>query len=119
MERDTAALEAEISSLRAGMQEAATLERDLDGQIEQTRAAFFRQVSADQLDVRTRLAQVRERLNAAQDVLNRAVIHAPATGEVLNLRFATEGGVVRPGEPILENCSGRRRDDCICAHPAS
>ncbi|MED5550700.1 MAG: HlyD family type I secretion periplasmic adaptor subunit [Pseudomonadota bacterium] len=102
MERDTAALEAEISSLRAGMQEAATLERDLDGQIEQTRAAFFRQVSADQLDVRTRLAQVRERLNAAQDVLNRAVIHAPATGEVLNLRFATEGGVVRPGEPILE-----------------
>lgn len=102
MERDTAALEADISRLRASMQDAATLERDLDGQIEQARAEFLRQISADQLDVRTRLAQVRERLNAAQDVLNRSVIHAPASGEVLNLRFSTEGGVVRPGEPILE-----------------
>lgn len=102
MERDVAALQADIARLRTEAQEAATLERDLDGQIEQTRAAFLRQISADQLEARTRLAQAQERLNAAQDVLNRSVIHAPSAGEVLNLRFATEGGVVRPGEPILE-----------------
>ena len=102
LERDAAALEADISRLRTEAQAAATLERDLDGQIEQTRAAFARQVSVDQLDVRTRLEQAQERLSAAQDVVNRSVIHAPSAGEVLNLRFATEGGVVRPGEPIME-----------------
>lgn len=102
LEREVATLEAEIGRLRTEVQDAATLERDLDGQIEQTRAAFYRQISADQLDTRTRLGLAEERIDAAQDVLNRSVIHAPQSGEVLNLRFSTEGGVVRPGEPILE-----------------
>ena len=102
MERDVAALEADISRLRTEAQQAATLETDLEGQIAQTEASFTRQVSTDQLEVRTRLQQAEERLNAAQDVLNRSVISAPRAGEVLNLRFTTRGGVVRPGEPILE-----------------
>ncbi|WP_203293907.1 HlyD family type I secretion periplasmic adaptor subunit [Maricaulis parjimensis] len=102
LERDVAALEADIGRLRTEAQDAATLEQDLDGQIDQTRAAFLRALSADQLDVRTRLGQAEERLGAAQDVLNRSVIHAPQSGEVLNLNFTTRGGVVRPGEAILE-----------------
>ncbi|OLF81329.1 hypothetical protein AWH62_01260 [Maricaulis sp. W15] len=102
MERDVAALEADISRLRTEAQQAATLEQDLDGQIAQTEAAFNRQVSADQLEVRSQLEQARERLAAAQDVLNRSVVLAPQSGEVLNLRFSTRGGVVRPGEAILE-----------------
>ena len=102
MERDVAALEADISRLRTDAQQAATLEQDLDGQIAQTEAAFLRQISADQLEVRSQLEQAGERLSAAQDVLNRSVVIAPVAGEVLNSRFATRGGVVRPGEAILE-----------------
>lgn len=102
VERDVASLEAEISRLRTQAQDAATLEEDLTGQIAQAEAAFARQVSADLLDARTALQAVEERLEAAQDVLDRSVILAPQSGEVLNLRFATRGGVVRPGEPILE-----------------
>jgi len=102
MERDVAALEADISRLRTDAQQAATLEQDLDGQIAQTEAAFLRQISADQLEVRSQLEQAGERIAAAQDVLNRSVVVAPLSGEVLNLRFATRGGVVRPGEAILE-----------------
>jgi len=102
MERDVAALEADISRLRTDAQQASTLEQDLDGQIAQTEAAFLRQISADQLEVRSQLEQAGERLSAAQDVLNRSVVLAPQSGEVLNLRFATRGGVVRPGEAILE-----------------
>ena len=99
---DVATLEADISRLRTEAQQAATLEEDLTGQIAQTEAAFLRQVSADQLEVRSQLEQATERLSAAQDVLNRSVVLAPQGGEVLNLRFATRGGVVRPGEAILE-----------------
>lgn len=36
------------------------------------------------------------------DELNRTSIIAPADGVVLNLTFSTVGGVLRPGEPILE-----------------
>lgn len=102
MERDVASLEAEISRLQTDTQAAANLEQDLEGQIAQAEATFARQVSTDQLDVRTQLQQAEERLNSAQDILNRSVIIAPVAGEILNLRFSTRGGVVRPGEAILE-----------------
>jgi HlyD family secretion protein/epimerase transport system membrane fusion protein len=58
---------------------------------------------AKELDrVRTELAQVSERLFASADVLKRTVIPAPISGRVVNLRFKTRGGVVRPGEPLLD-----------------
>jgi HlyD family type I secretion membrane fusion protein len=102
VERDVATLEADISRLRTEAQRARTLELDLAGQIAQAEAAFSRQVSAEALQVRTDLQSAEERLNAAQDVLNRSVVFAPLAGEVLNLRFSTRGGVVRPGDAILE-----------------
>tara|TARA_R110002073_G_scaffold229752_2_gene390588 strand:+ start:9548 stop:10852 length:1305 start_codon:yes stop_codon:yes gene_type:complete len=102
MERDNASLEAEISRLRTEAQSAANLEQDLEGQIGQAEATFSRQVSTEQLEVRTQLQQAEERLSSAQDILNRSVIIAPVSGEILNLRFSTRGGVVRPGEAILE-----------------
>jgi len=43
-----------------------------------------------------------ERLNAAQDILDRSVIFAPVSGEVLNMAFSTIGGVVRSGETLME-----------------
>ncbi len=52
--------------------------------------------------MRTSRTQAQERLEAAQDVVNRALITAPQSGHVLNLKFFTEGGVVRAGEPIME-----------------
>jgi HlyD family secretion protein len=47
-------------------------------------------------------AQAEERRNAARDVLNRLVIRAPITGKVVNLRFKTTTGVIKPGEAILD-----------------
>lgn len=58
---------------------------------------------AKELDrVRTELAQMSERVLASADVLKRTVIPAPISGRIVNLRFKTKGGVVRPGEPILD-----------------
>lgn len=102
LERDVASLEAQIGSLRTQAQTSETLERDLDGQLAQAEANFLRDISAEQLEARAGQATARERLGAAQDVLNRVVVTAPQSGEVLNLAFSTRGGVVRPGEPILE-----------------
>ncbi len=39
---------------------------------------------------------------ATQDVLRRTDILAPASGTVLNMRFRTVGGVIRPGEPVVD-----------------
>ena len=102
LERDVATMESQIGGLRTQVQQSETLAQDLDGQLAQTRANFLRELSTEQLRVRTALQLAQERLAAAQDVLNRVVITAPQGGEVLNLAYSTRGGVVRPGETILE-----------------
>ncbi len=58
---------------------------------------------SEQIDkVRVELAGVTERLEASRDVLARTAVLAPITGTVINLRFKTVEGVIRPGEAILD-----------------
>ena len=57
---------------------------------------------ATELDkVLMELAAVQQQLQATGDVLNRTVIAAPVGGTVVNLRFKTVGGVVKPGDEIM------------------
>jgi membrane fusion protein, type I secretion system len=53
------------------------------------------QVSAD-------LADVRERMRAAEGVVGRIEIKAPVRGAVVKLRYHTAGGVIEPGKSIME-----------------
>ena len=48
------------------------------------------------------IARVNELLNRASDQERRAVIRSPIDGVVKNMRYHTIGGVVKPGEPIME-----------------
>jgi HlyD family type I secretion membrane fusion protein len=52
--------------------------------------------------VRAELGELGERLVASRDVLTRRAIVSPIAGTVVNLRFFTPGGVIRPGDPILD-----------------
>ncbi|MEM7522088.1 MAG: HlyD family type I secretion periplasmic adaptor subunit [Pseudomonadota bacterium] len=53
-------------------------------------------------DVLKELATLRQNLKASTDQLNRTVLTSPMRGIVNNLSVTTIGGVVRPGEEILQ-----------------
>jgi HlyD family type I secretion membrane fusion protein len=59
-------------------------------------------VAAELREVETELSDLRERVAAARDVAARTRIAAPAAGTVMGVRVFTPGGVVEPGEPLLE-----------------
>lgn len=61
-----------------------------------------REATAELRDIQTRMIDTQERLRAASDVRRRLDVTAPIPGIVANLRFYTVGGVIRPGEPILD-----------------
>lgn len=86
---------ATIPKLRAGVAEAQERLRE---------ATFkFRRDTQEELGrVEKELARVREMLNLATDQGARALIRSPIDGVVKNMRYNTIGGVVRPGEPIME-----------------
>jgi multidrug efflux pump subunit AcrA (membrane-fusion protein) len=48
------------------------------------------------------LAGVEEKLRAAADVQKRTDLIAPQAGKIVNLRYFTPGGVIKPGDPILD-----------------
>mgnify|MGYP001354670327 CR=1 FL=1 len=48
------------------------------------------------------LSELKETIRALEDNLDRTIINAPVDGIVKNLFFVTEGGVIRPGEAILD-----------------
>ena len=52
--------------------------------------------------VRFEQASIEQDLRRTEDVLSRTTIVAPIAGTVVQARFTTTGGVIRPGEPILD-----------------
>ena len=70
--------------------------------------SFHERAAADLRDVSTRLADVRPRLAAAREQLARTEIRAPATGAVVGLAVFTPGGVVMPGQKLMDIVPARK-----------
>ncbi|MDO4905639.1 MAG: HlyD family type I secretion periplasmic adaptor subunit [Lautropia sp.] len=69
----------------------------------QERTSKHRVDAAHELSkVESELAQVQESLTARQDQVTRTVLTAPVHGIVKNIRMNTRGGVIQPGQDIME-----------------
>ncbi len=102
LEREVANLNAQIARLSAERSTALSSAADAEKQAEQLQAERREEASTELRDARAERLAALESLNTAQDVLERAVILAPTSGEVLNLSFNTPGAVVPSGESIME-----------------
>lgn len=70
--------------------------------LEEEREGFRRRAVEELSKNELLLARVQETLTEASDRVRRTEIRSPIDGIVKNMRFHTLGGVVRPGEPIME-----------------
>lgn len=68
----------------------------------QREVEYRREVETQLADTQKDAALARERLVAAKDVFDRLVVKAPVGGVVMDLAFHTMGGVVKPGDKIME-----------------
>lgn len=89
------ALDASIPRSRAALAEAREREREVDRK-------FKRQASDEIREVEGEIARIGELMIKATEQADRTLITSPIDGIVKNLRYHTIGGVVRPGEPIME-----------------
>ncbi|HSD60034.1 MAG TPA: HlyD family type I secretion periplasmic adaptor subunit [Burkholderiales bacterium] len=63
----------------------------------------YAQAASDQLKITAaRLGEIEQEQRKSEDAATRQVVVAPASGEVIDLKFTSPGAVVRPGEPIAE-----------------
>ena len=61
-----------------------------------------REINAALDDARKRLDEVQAKLPASEDALTRTMVRAPIDGRVVDLKATTIGGVLKPGEAILD-----------------
>lgn len=83
---------AKAEQAKAGAEFALTgIESDLQSEI-------AGEITSSQVE----LSDVRERIVAAKDVMRRVEVTSPQDGIVANIRLRTPGGVIAPGEAIMD-----------------
>ena len=101
-ERAGAELNAVISDLQASIQRSGRTISELKLRVAQRRQEYLREVETQLADVRRDVASNAERLTAAREDLKRAVIRAPADGQVVGLTVFTVGGVIGPAQRLMD-----------------
>jgi HlyD family type I secretion membrane fusion protein len=102
LERDLAKLQAEAGLRRADIARAEQAIAQVTLEIAKVERARLSEITDQLRTSQSRLAELRPRIDAAQDVVDRTVIAAPASGAVVGLTVFTEGGVVQAGAKLLD-----------------
>ena len=90
-----AAMTAEMARAGEGMGETRMQSLSL-------RRGSLEEVAAELRDTQTRLSDILPKLVAAREQLQQARLRAPASGQVVGLSVFTVGGVVSPGQTLME-----------------
>lgn len=102
LERGRAQLRAKMASNEAMIAQSGQKIEETEISILSSETDFNSKVSQEMERVGGELAQVEEEAAATEDTFRRTEIRAPASGTVMVLRMKTPGGIIRPGEPILD-----------------
>jgi epimerase transport system membrane fusion protein len=68
----------------------------------QVRKQFEEDVAKGLSEAQAKVFDLQDRLTSATDVLQRRELKAPTDGIIVNSKVHTVGGVVRPGDPLME-----------------
>lgn len=102
LERAAAELDGQYGALTSDMSRS----RQAIGETKMQSVSIGSQMIADSAqqlrDVQVRLAEVQPRLAAAREQLARATLRAPSAGHVVDLKVHTLGGVIAPGETLMQ-----------------
>jgi HlyD family type I secretion membrane fusion protein len=102
IEREYLRLQGVISNTETGKSKLQEKIQELT--VRRTKATQdYRQDAAAQLgDLQKSIAELRQQLVLASDSRRRGDLRAPITGVIQQMRIFTVGGIVRPGDPILD-----------------
>jgi len=102
LEREVQALIGELESLETELPRAEAAQEEARSRERDTVLRFRREAAEAMGDVEREMARLRQIPSRATDQQFRTEILSPIDGVVKNLSATTIGGVVRPGEPIME-----------------
>ncbi len=102
LEAEVESLDGEVQSLKPSIPKARAAVAESKERLKEGQIRFQREAQEELGKTEQEIARIREVLKRATEQGSRAEIKSPVAGVVKNLRFNTIGGVIKPGESILE-----------------
>lgn len=102
LDRARAELEGQRGQFTASVAQTRGAARENEIQTLEAERTFRERTASDLRDVETRLGEVLPKWSAARDQLARTEIRSPATGAIVGLTVFTRGGVVAPGQKLMD-----------------
>lgn len=100
--RSEAELIGQVGALQSQIASSATQIVEARQQTERLTTTRVEQAVGELNTVRASIADLEEQVRAAQSVVERTVIRAPADGIIVKTVYTTPGSVIRPGEPVIQ-----------------
>jgi adhesin transport system membrane fusion protein len=102
LEKEVATLTGQITTLEKSIQRSQSNSKEARERVEEAVLSFRSDALSDLNDQNVQLESVKSQISAEQDRVQRTEVRSPVRGTVKQLYKTTLGGVVRPGETIME-----------------
>jgi HlyD family secretion protein len=102
IEREYTTLIGRVSEYKSHISRAEQRIAESELEIINLKNKFHNDIVTELKEVSHSINEYKEKLSASIDVLNRAVIKAPQSGNITGLKYNTIGGIIPPGAIIME-----------------
>jgi len=102
VQRDIADLTGQIANLQSSLPRAESAVSEAQRRIEQTRATFQAEARTELNQRRQQVGALSEKIKGGEDRVTRTEVRSPVRGIVKELKINTIGGVIRPGEDLID-----------------
>jgi len=102
LERSLKEQQSELNSLLGGLPRARSAANEVRARIEEITSAMKAQAQTELAARMIELNEIKERFSALKDRKTRTELRSPVFGTIKELNVNTVGGVVRPGEDIIQ-----------------
>jgi len=101
-QRDLVDIQGRLSAARQGMARAQAAIQEAQSELSAARLDFRQQALNERSEIETKIAVNRETIRGAKARKQRNELRAPANGIVNDVQITTIGGVVSPGEKLMQ-----------------
>ncbi len=102
IDRQVSDLEGEIGTIRLSIPRLQSAVKEAEQRIEEVRLSAKSEITNELNRARAELQSIRQTMFAGADRVTRTEVRSPVHGTIKELMHTTVGGVIRPGEDILE-----------------
>jgi len=102
LQRQVNDLDGQLEQTRQSIPRVETAIREADERIGSAQSNFRSEAHREMTNVRAERAGLTEVIAAGEDRVRRTEVRSPVRGTVKELKFNTIGGVIQPGDPIIE-----------------